>query len=73
MRGHVVLINEHVKNGGITPAGAGTCFLLVGLDDFFQDHPRGCGDMASLLFFILLFPGSPPRVRGHGTGWCAGH
>ena len=58
--------------GRITPACAGNrythCYPLTKI----KDHPRVCGEQASVKAFNLHMGGSPPRVRGtgiFGTWW----
>ena len=29
-----------------------------------EDHPRGCGENVNSACFLILFKGSPPRMRG---------
>ena len=50
--------------GKITPACAGNSahgdiFLFA-----WQDHPRVCGEQLASKLLMVLFKGSPPRVRG---------
>ena len=48
----------------ITPADAGkteSCLIKYALT---KDHPRGCGENASLGSDYLFILGSPPRMRG---------
>ena len=53
---------------GITPAYAGKSFSNV--TGFFkeQDHPRLCGEKLAFLSESYTIPGSPPPMRGKGTG-----
>ena len=52
----------------ITPAYAGKSFSNV--TGFFkeQDHPRLCGEKLAFLSESYTIPGSPPPMRGKGTG-----
>ena len=49
---------------GITPAYAGKSFEEHGFVIGVWDHPRVCGEKASVLSFCSLRGGSPPRMRG---------
>ena len=64
MRGKEGARNEHLWTGRITPAHAGkrpSAFILC---EYLWDHPRACGEKASLNARIAVPSGSPPRMRG---------
>ena len=65
VRGHGKKGHKTIFLCGITPAGAGTCFLFCGAAYVVEDHPRGCGDMSGGHRYHCCDRGSPPRVRGH--------
>ncbi len=48
----------------ITPADAGKTLSVRLAPSAFQDHPRGCGENATLRQPIGATRGSPPRMRG---------
>ena len=56
----------HCHNGRprITPACAGSIFNLRPLNSTLEDHPRMCGEHASLSERSCFKVGSPPHVRG---------
>ena len=66
VRGHVFPVLHLIDAIRITPAGAGTCYRDYLLENFPEDHPRGCGDMSCPAIRMSPTTGSPPRVRGHG-------
>ena len=49
---------------GITPAYAGKTLNDKGYIDFYQDHPRVCGENHSCVLLYYIRVGSPPRMRG---------
>ena len=49
---------------GIIPAGAGKRRYNSRTFRGGWDHPRGCGEKWKMLPWIVLWPGSSPRVRG---------
>ena len=49
---------------GITPADAGKTGTHHAASQRQTDHPRGCGENASILSDRRFFAGSPPRMRG---------
>ena len=52
------------RGRGITPADAGkTKRVDVGIQ-FFEDHPRGCGENTDPELLLMYILGSPPRMRG---------
>ena len=53
---------------GITPAHAGKSFARNALQTSCEDHPRTCGEKRFTLFLRHRFKGSPPHMRGKGTG-----
>ena len=64
MRGKLEQINTAVAVKRITPAGAGKTLIFVSRDIDERDHPRRCGENSEGLEILLIFPGSPPQVRG---------
>ena len=53
---------------GITPAGAGNSHYSSRNCSYIQDHPRGCGEQPAGSCRHVGQKGSPPRVRGTGSG-----
>ena len=53
-----------MKDLTIIPADAGSTRGSGVRADSFSDHPRGCGEHASIKFDVLEAPGSSPRMRG---------
>ena len=52
----------------ITPADAGKTHIARVNGYSHKDHPRGCGENASVSFSGRMISGSPPRMRGkHAT------
>ena len=49
---------------GITPACAGTTGNIYSCGCCVWDHPRMCGDHASIAILLSVVSGSPPHVRG---------
>ena len=68
MRGKDDLLAAPRLGGGITPAHAGKSLSFVGIGTCLQDHPRACGEKGYGSCGAGLVGGSPPRVRGKGTG-----
>ena len=64
VRGKLQLAENPGGGAGITPAGAGKTTTPTLLFNVQWDHPRRCGENDNALFFLRLFPGSPPQVRG---------
>ena len=64
MRGihNIMLIIE--KMLGITPAHAGNTQLRTYSIPPERDHPRACGEYVSMASTLLMYGGSPPRMRG---------
>ena len=48
----------------IIPADAGSTTAILVSSVCSPDHPRGCGEHASVKFDVLEAPGSSPRMRG---------
>ena len=61
-----------VSGGGITPAYAGKRDFIRITPDNFEDHPRVCGEKDVERKLLGLSLGSPPRMRGKGSGWRSG-
>ena len=72
MRGKVPDRRHRLGRRGITPAYAGKRddALIDGL--IHEDHPRMCGEKGSSSCSCFAMSGSPPHVRGKGTGCCPG-
>ena len=64
MRGKVVVVTVCVKPYRITPAHAGKSSILCPLPYWIEDHPRTCGEKFPSTSFNVVFPGSPPHMRG---------
>ena len=64
MRGKVQLRNGKQTSRGITPAYAGKRWTVAGTVAARWDHPRVCGEKASLMLASDAELGSPPRMRG---------
>ena len=48
----------------ITPADAGKTEVAQTMLEGWKDHPRGCGENRTIINFIKVQHGSPPRMRG---------
>ena len=68
MRGKVCVEQHKVIFGGITPACAGKREAMSVDPDRIRDHPRVCGEKRLICLAVLWLCGSPPRVRGKGSG-----
>ena len=68
MRGKVNQVKSAGVNFGITPAYAGKSSFTNFSNFIFQDHPRLCGEKFSCVWVLLIFPGSPPPMRGKASG-----
>ena len=64
MRGQVEPLVPWTKHNRITPADAGTSFLMLSFMPRSTDHPRGCGDKSAGMVRSIGGYGSPPRMRG---------
>ena len=64
MRGKPQFRPLYVQVARITPADAGKTEIGAETYGLFKDHPRGCGENGVVAFFIGLYLGSPPRMRG---------
>ena len=64
MRGKRIVIGEYPDFVGITPADAGKTVQAWASLAKNEDHPRGCGENASIRRIPLKQSGSPPRMRG---------
>ena len=85
VRGPVSVPPVYQKGGRITPACAGNSDASIAYDGGLEDHPRVCGEQLASKLLMVLFKGSPPRVRGtvcrrkqNGKHWritpaCAGN
>ena len=64
VRGKVLKLQNALKKFRITPAYAGKRprTLLAGSSS--RDHPRVCGEKPGGRLRELVYPGSPPRMRG---------
>ena len=50
--------------GRITPAHAGKTTSVPLNNPLWTDHPRACGENASIVLYFATLVGSPPRMRG---------
>ena len=66
MRGKVDCLRHLPCVPGITPAYAGKRHRGRVPHSAGGDHPRVCGEKSDLLQLLLLYAGSPPRMRGKG-------
>ena len=64
VRGKVLCRAGCPAHCGITPACAGKSAYLLALRKEAEDHPRVCGEKASVKSVVVPSSGSPPRVRG---------
>ncbi len=69
MRGKVVVFLCFNRYSGITPAYAGKSGVYP--EHFYkrQDHPRVCGEKSGYSWLRAWVRGSPPRMRGKGSGF----
>ena len=68
MRGKADVVQQAVSCIGITPAYAGKSSAEIITIYRAWDHPRLCGEKFPDNFDICPNPGSPPPMRGKGTG-----
>ena len=68
VRGKAVLRVALCIGVGITPACAGKSEKQVPFLPPYQDHPRVCGEKVKNGFDGVYQKGSPPRMRGKGSG-----
>ena len=66
MRGKELPEVRRVQAPGITPAYAGKSAARHRPCAESKDHPRVCGEKSDVLQLLLLYAGSPPRMRGKG-------
>ena len=64
MRGELVISSPQVGEGRITPAYAGRTGPGTRRVRSRWDHPRVCGENASVVSTRIPLSGSPPRMRG---------
>jgi len=64
LRGALEYEGRQVRAVGITPAPAGSTTCVASSSLSIEDHPRACGEHATLLFRANVRIGSPPRLRG---------
>ena len=67
MRGKELPEVRRVQAPGITPAYAGKSAARHRPCAESKDHPRVCGEKSDVLQLLLLYAGSPPRMRGKGA------
>ena len=72
MRGKAVYNRIIQLRVGITPAYAGKSYNHIENTAAMKDHPRVCGEKASAAGSPLAVSGSPPRMRGKGSGGVGG-
>ena len=68
MRGKLCACPCSLRQGRITPADAGKTPKRRFCSFDTRDHPRGCGENASVSFSGRMISGSPPRMRGKLSG-----
>ena len=56
-------------HAGITPAYAGKSSGGARADRGWKDHPRACGEKGQVREHFKVKEGSPPRMRGKGSGF----
>ena len=71
MRGKAKLAVESSACCRITPAYAGKSLLHRNNQDQNEDHPRLCGEKATMRRFSCTLSGSPPPMRGKGKEPCS--
>ena len=64
MRGALQCVEGENGHIGIIPADAGSTLAITIACLAWSDHPRGCGEHATLLASALSGVGSSPRMRG---------
>ena len=64
MRGKQFAPETSLRGVRITPADAGKTHIDSMRTATRQDHPRGCGENVVRLQILLMYLGSPPRMRG---------
>ena len=70
MRGKVLQCGICGRKVGITPAYAGKRLLDTAFTVGTRDHPRLCGEKSPYLAQAPITEGSPPPMRGKGSGCC---
>ena len=68
MRGKAVLQTTFSHRHRITPAYAGKSSAFIRSSPVNQDHPRLCGEKYLAYDKTVPADGSPPPMRGKGTG-----
>ena len=71
MRGKDCRSADNVQRIRITPAYAGKRQVRCRCPPERQDHPRLCGEKVQGVWQCLSIKGSPPPMRGKGTGGVA--
>ena len=66
VRGTAKCLRDMSQKKRITPACAGNSYSSHQRTPQAQDHPRVCGEQLASKLLMVLFKGSPPRVRGTG-------
>ncbi len=69
MRGKAVRDLRGLCRRGITPAHAGKRCDIMGHREVCGDHPRACGEKSIASACLFASAGSPPRMRGKGSGF----
>ena len=64
MRGTVICTHTCTSTCRITPADAGNRILFRFRFSSHKDHPRGCGEQTIMVILLIVYRGSPPRMRG---------
>ena len=68
VRGEVEPLKAEWDVERITPAYAGRSYSVVHCFEFFEDHPRLCGEKGTAGKKTDWNIGSPPQVRGEVSG-----
>ena len=70
MRGALIQGVTKALTAWIIPADAGSTRTDEDRADFFEDHPRGCGEHQATTAEAMANQGSSPRMRGaHGLNY----
>ena len=64
MRGKPSKTKQKQAKARITPAHAGKTTSVPLNNPLWTDHPRACGENASIVLYFATLVGSPPRMRG---------
>ena len=70
MRGRQLTLHKHNTLTGTTPAHAGKTGSRNHPAPLHPDHPRACGEDATIIIVCILVMGPPPRMRGRPSADC---